>query len=300
MDASVIVCTYNRSALLRRLLEALAGQTAAPGSFEIIVVNDGSTDNTTEVCRSMMERLPHMKTIAMAGNSGLSAAGNRAVAEARGRYILFTDDDCIPDPHWVAKMCAALNDSPIAAGAMISPVSNYFKLCHNIAQFYPFMPGQKAQQLDFIAGANMGFQHRVMEDIGEFRVDTIIPDMEYILRARRKGYTIAYAPDAAITHDPPRVTSGDVLHYSALHASHTILMRLQYREMLRTPFILFSPLFILLAAPLIAFKVTAGIYLGNRQLRKYPATMPTVYLIKLAWCWGAARGLMKSKRKRQR
>jgi glycosyltransferase involved in cell wall biosynthesis len=298
MDASVIVCTYNRAALLGRLLEALAGQTATPDSFEIIVVDDGSTDNTAEVCRSMMERMPRMKTITMSGNSGLSAAGNSAVNEARGRFLLFTDDDCIPDPHWVEKMCETLKDSPIAAGAIASPASNYFKLSHNIAQFYPFMPGQKARQLDFIAGANMGFQRRVVEDIGQFRVDTVIPDMEYILRAREKEYIIAYAPQALITHDPPRVAFGDVLRYAAAHASHTILMRLQHREMLRTPFILFSPLFILLAAPLLALKVTAGIYLGNRQLLKHPATIPTVYLIKLAWCWGAARGLIKSKRKR--
>ncbi|MDQ1353984.1 MAG: hypothetical protein QG657_4293, partial [Acidobacteriota bacterium] len=281
--------------LLKRLLGALAVQTAASDSFEIIVVNDGSTDSTAEVCRSMMERMPHLKIFTMVGNSGLSAAGNRAVSEAKGRFLLFTDDDCIPDPLWVEKMCAALNDSPIAVGAMVSPTSNYFKLCHNIAQFYPFMPGQKARQLDFIAGANMGFQRRVIEDIGQFRVDTIITDMEYILRARQKGYTITYAPDAIITHDPPRVTFRDVLRYSSVHASHTILLRLQHREMLRTPFILSSPLCILLAAPLIALKVTAGIYLGNRKFLRYPATIPTVYLIKLAWCWGAARGLMKNK-----
>lgn len=297
MYASVIVCTFNRSALLGRLLEALAGQTATRDSFEIIVVDDGSTDNTAEVCRSMMVRMPNMKTITMSGNSGLSAAGNRAVNEAQGRFLLFTDDDCIPDPRWVEKMCEALKDSPFAAGAIASPTSNYFKLCHNIAQFYPFMPGQKAQQLDFIAGANMGFQHRVVDDIGEFRVDTIIPDMEYILRARQKGYIITYAPEAVITHDPPRVTFGDVLRYAATHASHTILMRLQYREMLRTPFILFSPFFIFLTAPLMALKVTAAIYLGNRQLLKHPATIPMVYLIKLAWCWGAARGLRDKKRK---
>lgn len=298
MDASVIVCTYNRSELLKRLLGALAVQTAAPDSFEIIVVDDGSTDNTAEVYRSMMARMPHLKTFTMAGNSGLSAAGNRAVSEARGRFLLFTDDDCIPDPLWVEKMCETLKDSPIAVGAMVSPTSNYFKLCHNIAQFYPFMPGQKARQLDFIAGANMGFQRRVVEDIGQFRVDTIITDMEYILRARQKGYSITYAPGAIITHDPPRVTFSDVLRYSAVHASHTILLRLQHREMLRTPFIFSSPLCILLTAPLIALKVTAGIYLGNRQFLRHPATIPTVYLIKLAWCWGAARGLMKSKRKR--
>lgn len=297
MGASVIVCTYNRSPLLKRLLESLACQTAPVDTFEIIVVDDGSGDDTAAVCSSLAARMPNMKYIPMACNSGLSTAGNRAVTEAGGEYLLFTDDDCIPHPCWVEKMCAALRDSPIAAGAVVSPLSNYFKLCHNIAQFYPFMPGQTSRKLDFIAGANMGIQAGVVKEIGAFNPDTTIPDMEYILRARQKGFFIHYAPEAVVTHDPPRVTLGDVLGYAAAHAAETILLRHQYRELLRTPFVLFSPALILLAAPLIALKTTAGIYLGNRKLQRYFHTVPIVFLSKLAWCWGAARGLRIRNRK---
>ncbi len=296
--ASVIVCTYNRAQLLERLLESLSCQTAPVDTFEIIVVDDGSGDNTVGVCRRMMERMPNLKYLAMESNSGLGAAGNRGTEAARGQYLLFTDDDCIPDPGWVEKMCAVLRDSPIAAGAMVSPRSNYFKLCHNIAQFYPFMPGQKAQKLDFIAGANMGIQAGTVDEIGVFNTGTTIPDMEYILRARQRGFTITYAPEAVITHDPQRVTLGSVLAYAAAHAAETILLRHRFRELLRTPPVLFSPVLILLAAPVIAFKTTAGIYLGNRKLLRFFHAIPLVYLIKLAWCWGAARGLLSQKRKK--
>jgi GT2 family glycosyltransferase len=297
MLASVIVCTFNRASLLKRLLESLALQTASPGTFEIIVVDDGSTDDTPKVCRNMIERMPNMTYIPMKTNSGISAAGNRALEKASGEYILFTDDDCIPDPRWVEAMINVLQTAPIAAGTIITPTSPYFKLCHNIAQFYPFMPGQKSGTKDFIAGANMGFQSRVIRDIGKFDVDTIIPDTEYILRARQKGYFITYAPDAVITHDPPRVTFGAVTRYSALHASFTILLRHKYRELLHTPFILNSPLLILLAAPVIALKTTVSIFLGNLKLLRYVHTIPIIYIIKLAWCWGAARGLLGKKRK---
>jgi GT2 family glycosyltransferase len=296
--ASVIVCTYNRAQLLKRLLESLSCQTAPVDTFEIVVVDDGSGDNTSEVCRMMMERMPNLKYLAMGSNSGLSAAGNRGTAAARGQYLLFTDDDCIPDPGWVEKMCAVLRDSPLAAGTVVSPRSNYFKLCHNIAQFYPFMPGQEAQKLDFIAGANMGIQAGRADEIGVFNTGTIIPDMEYILRARQKGFTITYAPEAVVTHDPQRVTLGSVLAYAAGHAAETILLRHRFRELLRTPLVLFSPVLILLAAPVIALKTTAGIYLGNRKLLRCFHTIPLVYLIKLAWCWGAARGLLSEKRKK--
>ncbi len=298
--ASVIVCTYNRARLLKRLLESLLCQTAPVDTFEIIVVDDGSGDDTAGVCREMMERMPNMRYLPLESNSGLGAAGNHGAAAARGQYLLFTDDDCIPDPGWIEKMCAVLRDSPIAAGTMVSPRSNYFKLCHNIAQFYPFMPGQKAAKLDFIAGANMGIQAGIVDEIGGFNPGTIIPDMEYILRARQKGFTITYAAEAVVTHDPQRVTLGSVLAYAAAHAAETILLRHRFRELLRTPLVLFSPVLILLAAPVIAFKTTAGIYLGNRELLRCFHTIPMVYLIKLAWCWGAARGLRYWKRKRKK
>jgi GT2 family glycosyltransferase len=151
------------------------------------------------------------------------------------------------------------------------------------------MPGQEAQKLDFIAGANMGIQAGRADEIGVFNTGTIIPDMEYILRARQKGFTITYAPEAVVTHDPQRVTLGSVLAYAAGHAAETILLRHRFRELLRT---------LLLAAPVIALKTTAGIYLGNRKLLRCFHTIPLVYLIKLAWCWGAARGLLSEKRKK--
>ena len=101
------------------------------------------------------------------------------------------------------------------------------------------------------------------------------------------------------THAPPRVTVGSVLGYAAAHAAETILFRQRFRELLRTPLVLFSPVLILLAAPLIALKTTAGIYLGNRKLIRCCHTIPLVYLIKLAWCWGAARGLRSRKKKQK-
>lgn len=297
--ASVIVCTYNRSTLLRRLLESLERQTIPLESFEIIVVDDGSNDDTPVVCQEMAARMNNIRYIRLSSNSGLSAAGNRAVAESASQYLLFTDDDCLPHTHWVEEMCAGLNDFDIVAGAIASPLANYVKLCHNIAQFFPFMPGQKSSTMDFIAGANMGIRARAMKEIGEFNINSVIPDMEFILRAREKGFKIGYTPGAMITHDPCRVTMGDVLKYAAHHASHTILLRHRYRELLRTPFVLFSPVLILFGAPIIALKATFRIYLGNRKMWRYFHTVPTVYLLKLAWCWGAARGLWAIKRKRK-
>jgi len=291
MKASVIVCTYNRSSLLKCLLEALSHQSISLKEFEVVVVDDGSTDDTAEVCRNLKRQIGNLRYFAMGQNSGLGAAGNRAIELARSENLLFTDDDCIPHPRWVENLCLALKRSPVVAGAVISPLENYFQLCHNIAQFYPFMPGSKKRKTDFIAGANMGVRRKVFREIGFFEPHSPIPDMEFILKARFSGFSIAYAEDAVIIHSPKRFSFKGLLEYASAHSQHSIRLRIRYRKMLHTPVVLLSPAAILFFAPVIAIKTALGIYMGNVKLLRHIHTAPIVFCIKLAWCWGAARGL---------
>ena len=98
---SVIICTYNRSPVLARALRSLARQSFAAGDFEVVVVDDGSTDNTAEVCEGMHAELANLRYIAAGKNEGLARARNIGIAAAAGEYLLFTDDDCIASEHWV-------------------------------------------------------------------------------------------------------------------------------------------------------------------------------------------------------
>lgn len=290
--ASIIICTYNRATLLKRILEALAGQTIAPDRYELIVVDDGSQDDTSGVCTMMSNKLPNLVYVFTGKNNGTARARNTGIQKASGYYILFTDDDCIPREDWIENMLDALGREPIVAGAVKTTYFNYYKLCHNIAEFHAFIPGGKPGYAEFIAGANMGFQRPVLEELQGFKADTEhAEDMEFIIRARQKGYRPFFAHDVVVTHDPDRDTITSIFKYSASHASNTIILRNRYKSVLKTPFVLRSPLLVILAAPVIAFKVTASIYLKNPDLVKYFKTIPIVYALKLAWCWGAARGL---------
>ncbi len=292
MLASVIVCTRDRAALLGGLLAALARQTLPADRFEIVVVDDHSGDDTGGTLRRWQEALPRLRPIRLERHAGLAAAGNRGVAESRGACLLFTDDDCRPAPEWAAHMVEALRHAPIAAGAILAPVGDYFQLCHNIAQFHPFlMPGPTERGCEFVAGANLGVRRSVMERVGGFDADCPVPDMEWILRARERGYAPAFAASAAVVHDPPRHGLRAVLAYAAGHAFHTIGLRQRFRKLLRTPLPLRSRTLLWLVSPLIALKTTAAIFAGNRQLWRRLHTVPVVFLAKLAWCWGAARGL---------
>src|SRR5438477_8864136 len=113
--ASVIVSTRNRAELLRGCLESLLAERPAIG-WEVIVVDNASTDETAatvERCHELADgiRLEYL----VEERLGLSHARNRGVAEARGEYLLFTDDDVLVQSGWVNALCAGFSAGDVVA-----------------------------------------------------------------------------------------------------------------------------------------------------------------------------------------
>lgn len=102
---SVVVCTRDRSALLAGSLRALQAQAIGDGAFEILVVDNGSTDTTREVAA----RFPGIRYV-FEPRVGLSHARNRGFAEARGGYVAYLDDDGEPPPRWLAVATEVIAD----------------------------------------------------------------------------------------------------------------------------------------------------------------------------------------------
>lgn len=278
--------------MLQRLLRSLKEQTLSPELFEIIVVNDGSNDDTGQICLDMNKEMHNLRCLSTGDNLGISSARNRGIASATGEYVLFTDDDCIAAQDWVERMCTSLENEQITAGAVASDSRAFLTFCHNIAQFHPFLPGRPAGPVEFVAAANLGIRRNVLAELNGFRGELLLAgDMDLILRARMKGYRAVFFPEAVVTHAPDRKTACSVLQYAARHAAVTIVLRHQYAALLKTPSIFYSRALLLTLAPLIAFKTTFGIYWGNRRLIRHVRTIPLVFAVKLAWCKGAADGL---------
>ena len=123
LDITVIICTRNRASQLREGLTSVANLKAPKGlRWEVLLVDNGSSDNTVEVAASFRDRLPIR--VVREEAAGLSHARNRGVAEAAGTYICWTDDDVLLDPHWLAAYAAAFARHPEAAvfGGEIIPV----------------------------------------------------------------------------------------------------------------------------------------------------------------------------------
>ena len=293
----IIICTYNRAECLPRLLDALGKQTVPPSSFGILVVDDGSTDGTEGLCRDIARTISNLRYERAQRNQGLAKSRNLGIALSKAPLLAFVDDDCIPRQDWVERMLSALDKHPIVAGAIESPTEDYWKLCHNIGQFHPFLGSRKARKTRFIAGANMGFQRRVLESIGGFEPERrMAEDMECVLRAGRAGFEVAFRPETVVRHDPPRTGLREIIRYAAHHARTTVHLRRDYRTELGTPELALFPAVLLLASPVIAILTTSKIFFTDPVLlRRHPVAFPVVCTLKLAWCVGACRGLLARK-----
>jgi glycosyltransferase involved in cell wall biosynthesis len=114
MRLSVVICTRNRARLLDQALESLARMFVPEGTeWELLLVDNGSTDRTPAVVASWTGRLPIRSLIEPV--VGKSHALNRAVEAATGEYLLFTDDDVVVDYGWMQAYCDAFRERPTAA-----------------------------------------------------------------------------------------------------------------------------------------------------------------------------------------
>jgi glycosyltransferase involved in cell wall biosynthesis len=116
---SVVVPTYNRRASLQRLLEALGRQTYPADRFEVVVVDDGSTDGTAEMVRRLT--LPYALRLLQPGHGGPSRARNLGVEAAGGTLVVFVDDDVVPVSALIAEHVASHREAPEAV--VIGPMS---------------------------------------------------------------------------------------------------------------------------------------------------------------------------------
>src|SRR5262249_1728590 len=139
---SVVVCSYNGAQTLERCLRSLA-ELDYP-DCEVIVVNDGSTDET----RSILPRFPSVRVVHQE-NLGLSPARNAGLRIATGEIVAYTDADCFADPHWLTHLVYQFQQTGAAAvgGPNLTPDDGWLAGCVAAS------PGQPMHVLenDFVA-----------------------------------------------------------------------------------------------------------------------------------------------------
>ena len=197
-DFSVIVCTRNGLGRIEVCLRALAELRQA--SYEIIVVDDGSDDGTAD---RVAAGFPGVRLVRLPP-SGLSAARNAGAAAARGAVLAFTDDDCEPDPWWLAELARGFAGGWDAVGGPnLAPAADGWQ-----AAVVAAAPGAASHvmiddhEAEHVPGCNLAVTAAAFHAIGGFdrRFRTAGDDVDFCWRLRDAGHRIGFAPNAWVWH----------------------------------------------------------------------------------------------------
>src|ERR1700722_4588406 len=218
MDASVVICTRNRSQSLRRSLQFFVDLKAAC-AWELIVVDNNSSDGTAEIVTTARQEIQRLKYV-LEERIGLGAARDRGWRESVGRIVIFTDDDCYPDPAFIDAYVLAFNsrqDVGYMGGRIhlwdetdIRTTTDYRKEPVEIEP-YQFIPAGALQ------GANMAIRRSVLEQIGgvdpELGAGTPFPceDIDLVARAAWSGHRGRYDPAPLVHHHHGRKKGDELL-----------------------------------------------------------------------------------------
>jgi GT2 family glycosyltransferase len=195
---SVIVCTRNGSSRIVACIESLL---RLRGKIELIIVNDGSTDDTADLVR---EKFPQLLLLDLS-SCGLSAARNAGAAIAQGEILAYTDDDCVVDEDWIIHLCEKFlsGQHDAVGGPNIPPTTNGLQeiiVTHaGGAAAHVMLDDQHAEH---IPGCNLAVTARAFHSIGGFdpQFRTAGDDVDFCWRLLDAGLSIGFAPTAFVWH----------------------------------------------------------------------------------------------------
>ncbi len=222
---SVVIATKNREALLAGTLDALLAQRWPRDRFDILVADNGSTDNTRAVIDAAARRAREPRVVYRSVTTpGKSHAVNALLAEARADVIALTDDDVSPEPEWLSALVSAFEDTgaDFVAGRILprwereppswlSPaLYGVLAVPDNGTARRRLGPGEDGRDIIPI-GANMAVRAEVVRRIGGLRADLgklsgtlrTGEDHEFFLRMLGAGFRGVYEPSAVVRHFVP-------------------------------------------------------------------------------------------------
>jgi len=195
---SVIVCSYNGGQTLEACLRSL--KKIDYPDYEVVVVDDGSTDHTKEI----LSHHPWVNAIYQT-NHGLSVARNVGAAAATGEIIAYTDSDCMADPDWLYYLVGTLlsgNYAGVGGPNISPPAQNWHQACVAAAPGGPSHVLLTDVVAEHIPGCNMAFYRWAFEKVGGFDPEyrKAGDDVDFCWRLQQEGEVIAFSPSAIVWH----------------------------------------------------------------------------------------------------
>lgn len=234
---SIVICTYNRERFLPGLFDSIVAQTLDKSLYEVVLVNNNSTDKTEELCKEFMANYPEINcSYFIETNQGLSFARNRGIDESRGEYITFADDDALLTPDFSEKACQYLDQHPEVSEVggpillqYMGRVPAWENPYMNSLLGY-FQPSQQRYRMvkknrKYPRGSNMTFRASIFEKCGKFnvqlgRVGRVLvggEEKDIAFRIFDAGEAIDYEPSILVYHlVPEERTTLDFIKRQAL------------------------------------------------------------------------------------
>jgi glucosyl-dolichyl phosphate glucuronosyltransferase len=232
MMITAILCTYNRCDSLRKAMESLAASVVSAAiSWEVLVVDNNSRDNTAEVVGEFTRNYPGRFRYLFEARQGKSHALNAAIASAQGDVLAFVDDDVIVDSRWLESICArVLAGDCIGTGGPVFPqdtdLPTWIKPDESYVRGPLVMFDLRSDPIELKEapfGTNMAFAREAFLKYGVFRTD-LGPqpgseirgeDSEFVNRLFAAGEKLRYEPTAVVHHEVPRcrMTKKYFLHW---------------------------------------------------------------------------------------
>ncbi|MHB9029582.1 MAG: glycosyltransferase family 2 protein [Candidatus Latescibacterota bacterium] len=218
-DISVVMCTYNRAGMLRNALASLIGlETNGKFTFEIIVVDDASTDITSAVVSELRAGSPVPVRYIRAEGRGVARARNSGIAAASGEWIAFFDDDQLAAPDWLESLraFAERTGAPCVGGAVRLAIPDEVRralpaVCRGLlGETTGRDKPSRCDPRNTLGTGNLMLHRSVFNTVGVFD-ETLVTggsDLDLFRRILSKGIAAWYTPDAAIYHmiPPSRLT----------------------------------------------------------------------------------------------
>ncbi|MDY7013814.1 MAG: glycosyltransferase [Cyanobacteriota bacterium] len=220
IQVSAIICTYNRANYLRKSIQSLVEQTLNPECYEIVVVDNHSTDRTQQVATEEFASVSNLRYI-YEPILGLSQARNAGWKAAKGEYVAYLDDDAIASPSWlenIVKAFETVTPQPGCIGGKIQLIWEVPKPDWLPSRFLPYLGKLNWSSVplildsrQYIGGGNMAVPRLLLETLGGFNLNlgrkggNLLSNEELFLldRIKEKGYSIYYDPEISIGHHVP-------------------------------------------------------------------------------------------------
>jgi glycosyltransferase involved in cell wall biosynthesis len=213
-EISVVICTYNRSQVLINAVRTACEQSVPKNQYEVIVIDNNSTDSTAGLIRDLMPEHTHLRYF-MELEQGLSSARNRGWREARGRYVAYLDDDAKAPPDWLAKAHQIIIEiQPALLGGPYYPWYNSRKPPWFLDQFgtneLDTIPRFLEPPSSNLSGGNLFICRDLLEKIGGFDVNLGMTGqnlaygeetaLQILIRQQYPDEKIYYDPELRILH----------------------------------------------------------------------------------------------------